>query len=347
MAMPPGLTREISPPRLAKRRKGSQFPEARIEDHLIYFTQQLAKSLRESSGGGPRVFINDFADLYKQNQHEHGNYFVIYQHNHPIREMALTSSLDDLLLQFSGTNLILFQFLKICPGIQIQKVLASWQLRRGHKICFLLTSEPSYHSTPSSYRPLGKTSKNKPPSPQTIDNPSREWEIDSSLPNLLHPAAHPRNTYTITIRLPSTNDINKSQSFFTPRKHRNGTKLTRPESTHSERESLQPQRLSDEAEQDLDTDPEEDTITRLNNAYSGASNNIGSIHQRRGFVLEKGMWRVEGDGGFEPFYARRRNFERSIVTGRLAREVESNKGFERFAGWMGWSYDGDDRARNG
>jgi hypothetical protein len=103
--------------------------------------------------------------------------------------------------------------------------------------------------------------------------------------------------------------------------------------------------------EDIDTDAEEDAQTRLDNAYPGATNSIGSVHQRRwfmlldrrssGFVLERGegVWvrsgAKEGEG-FEPFLVRGAEYERSVVTGRLAREVESDEGCEGFVGRSGW-----------
>lgn len=61
-----------------------------------------------------------------------------------------------------------------------------------------------------------------------------------------------------------------------------------------------------------------------------------------GFVLrqsrsEKGRWaRSEDDGGFEPFYVRGKEFEKSVVTGRLAKEVESDEGVVGFVGQARW-----------
>jgi len=61
-----------------------------------------------------------------------------------------------------------------------------------------------------------------------------------------------------------------------------------------------------------------------------------------GFVVKKsgtenGTWvRGEDDGGFEPFYVMGKEVERSVVTGRLAREVESDEGVMGFVGRMGW-----------
>lgn len=60
-----------------------------------------------------------------------------------------------------------------------------------------------------------------------------------------------------------------------------------------------------------------------------------------GFVQDKGTGKwirrgeVEGEG-FEPFFVQGRDFERSVVTGRLAKEVESDEGLVGFSGRSGW-----------
>jgi len=103
---------------------------------------------------------------------------------------------------------------------------------------------------------------------------------------------------------------------------------------------------------DIDTDSEGDALIYVNNAYPGSTNNIGSVHQRAwflsldrqssGFVRQKSstareLWTRSNDGGgFEPFYVRGRDFETSVVTGRLAGEVETDGGLEDYVGRAGW-----------
>ena len=103
----------------------------------------------------------------------------------------------------------------------------------------------------------------------------------------------------------------------------------------------------------------EDEEVRLRNAYLGATNNIGSIHQRRWYLsmdryasgfcplpIEnrslggKRVWtrRREGETllGFEPFFVMGRELERSVVTGRTADEVMADEGVQGFKGRNGW-----------
>lgn len=104
---------------------------------------------------------------------------------------------------------------------------------------------------------------------------------------------------------------------------------------------------------------QEDEEVRLTNAYPGATNSIGSIHQRRWYLSmdryasgfrpsrkenrSKGgrrMWtrRREGERllGFEPFFVMGRETERSVVTGRTADEVMADGGVRDFVGRKGW-----------
>ena len=105
---------------------------------------------------------------------------------------------------------------------------------------------------------------------------------------------------------------------------------------------------------------QEDEEVRRTNAYQGATNSIGSIHQRRWYLSmdrhssgfrplaqqngTKGggrrEWvrRRENDQlvGFDPFFVMGRDVETSVVTGRTADEVMNDEGVEQFIGRKGW-----------
>ena len=104
---------------------------------------------------------------------------------------------------------------------------------------------------------------------------------------------------------------------------------------------------------------QEDEEVRRTNAYFGATNTIGSIHQRRWFLsmdrYASGLCPAKKDGGngggrrewvrrwddgrllgFEPFFVMGREVERSVVTGRKADEVMADEGVKSFVGRKGW-----------
>lgn len=107
----------------------------------------------------------------------------------------------------------------------------------------------------------------------------------------------------------------------------------------------------------------EDAEVRRTNAYPGAVNSIGSVHQRKwflsldreecGFVRTRQDGRVwwerqetaDGDGEVSdqgqgrlqwPFYVRGPDHERSIVTGRLGSEILRDEGVVGYVGRKGW-----------
>lgn len=173
--------------------------------------------------------------------------------------------------------------------------------------------------------------------------------------------------YTISLRLPSAND-RKTQPGKPRRKRRrlDPPVVTRPPSTDSENESgsRTPNTTEDndvlpESNHTTDGDDEvkdaalaseaedEDAAIRFNNAYTGASNTIGSVHQRHWFLSldrknsgfhkvrsgpDEGRW----TGETESFVVLGRDVERSVVSGRSADEVMADEGVERFIGRKMW-----------
>lgn len=103
-----------------------------------------------------------------------------------------------------------------------------------------------------------------------------------------------------------------------------------------------------------------DMQIQKNNAYPGSNNTIGSIHQRRWYLSldrwnsgfeavrsgdlkqSKKKWvrRSNGDNGpllgSEPFYVRGPEVERSVVTGRLGRDVLHDEDVRDFVARRGW-----------
>ncbi|KAJ4286781.1 hypothetical protein N0V90_013033 [Kalmusia sp. IMI 367209] len=153
-----------------------------------------------------------------------------------------------------------------------------------------------------------KNSSKRPSSPQTTDNdsdtdlevhgPSKTCSTRTGNEKLidafqtryirlrLNGARLPKN-YTITLRLPSANDIAKPGQGRR-RGQRKSKPTCAPQSTDSESEDDAARKTipdDEEAPQEIDTDSDEDAQTRVNNAYPGSTNSIGSVHQRNWFML--------------------------------------------------------------
>ncbi|GAB7338476.1 hypothetical protein MBLNU457_4757t1 [Dothideomycetes sp. NU457] len=183
----------------------------------------------------------------------------------------------------------------------------------------------------------------------------------------LHGTRLPKN-YTISMRLSSANDRG-SQPAKPKRKRRKKTPSSqRPrsgsdsEQEHSAelngRNNTEPPQNEDlqaanASEAEYEGEYEQ---IRSTNAYPGATNTIRSIHQRHWFLTldrpssgfvkatsgpDKGRWiRKACDdgtlGGFETFFVKGRDEERSVVTGRLADDVMADAGVKGYAGRKMW-----------
>lgn len=206
----------------------------------------------------------------------------------------------------------------------------------------------SPHTTDSE----GESSDGQDPAPRLEDSRPENEKLIASFQTRyirlrLHGTKLPDN-YTVILRLPTSEIMKRPTARRKARRKRSSHAHN-----HADSEDVIEAQVEPEAEEaNLDTDSDEDVETRLNNAYPGSTNDIGSIHQRHwflmldrhnsGFVLDRsrgsqGTWtRGSETEGFEPFLVRGRDYERSVVTGRLAREVESDEGIEDYKGRGGW-----------
>ncbi|KAF2856721.1 hypothetical protein T440DRAFT_437682 [Plenodomus tracheiphilus IPT5] len=353
--------------------------KAKIDDHLTYFCQHLSKSIRPKDPTTPHLSLSSFGHLYASNCNPQGHHFVLHQHNHPRAGIHY-----DLRLQFSASSSLSFAIPKGLPGNPNSRSIGRLAVEtRVHNYWNHLIESAS-HETGSliiwdtgTYSVLPRKVKGRKsgiPSPKTsededsasdeierMDKPDRQdtrqiqenQNLISAFQSRyirlrLHGTRLPPN-YTIILRLPS-NSITKPPARC-KNGRKNNAKKAKPAQDPSDSEDT-PEVETNEQEQNLDTDTEEDAQTRATNAYPGATNDIGSIHQRHwflqldrqnsGFELDKtgggkGVWVRKGEsGGFEPFLVRGRDVERSVVTGRLARDVESDEGVEGFVGRGGW-----------
>ncbi|KAJ5128772.1 hypothetical protein N7476_007389 [Penicillium atrosanguineum] len=180
----------------------------------------------------------------------------------------------------------------------------------------------------------------------------------------LHGARLPEG-YTIILRLDKKTDYARPIRKGPKRRRRDpkATQLNRaPSTSNSDSDShLSPgqtaPRGSPTPHDTTHSDNDVDTTIQKNNAYPGSHNTIGSIHQRRWYLSMdreasgfnsigrhenrgKMKWARRQDNrglsGFEPFYVRGPDIERSVVTGRLGSDVLSDEkvqGFQRRNLW--------------
>jgi hypothetical protein len=173
----------------------------------------------------------------------------------------------------------------------------------------------------------------------------------------LHGTRLPRD-YAISLRLPSDN--NRSGQPEKPKRKRrkvDPSKVMRPAAMLTDSEADTPESELGASTSHTDAQPEdaavaseaeeEDAAIRSNNAYTGATNTIGSVHQRHWFLsldrklsgfhkarsgVDEGRWVGERD----TFLVLGRDVERSVVSGRLADEVMSDEGVIMFQGRKMW-----------
>ncbi|KAL6712456.1 hypothetical protein ACN47E_000333 [Coniothyrium glycines] len=360
---------------------------ARIDNHLTYFSSHLLKASRKTGPEVQRLSIDRFSGLYHDNEHEHGHHFVIHQHNHPIAGVHYDLRLQ--FSKSSSMSFAIPKGLPGNPNSRSIGRMAI-ETRVHNYWNHLIESASSKTGSlliwdTGTYEVLPRIMKKSDiPSPQTTDDeecadepvsdenanpnhPSRTKHENEKLITAfqtryirlrLHGTRLPQE-YTIILRLPSNETIRPRTTRRKPR-HKSHPPVRTTSASHSEDEhaaqppppppEAHPAAANNNNNNNLDTDSDEDAQTRQSNAYRGATNDIGSIHQRHWFLqldrqhsglcfdATQGKWVASGAGtGFEAFTVRGREHERSVVTGRLARDVERDEGVEGYAGRGGWT----------
>ncbi|KAK4543889.1 hypothetical protein LTR36_004663 [Oleoguttula mirabilis] len=347
--------------------------QARIRDHLEYFVKLLSSVTRPCPG--PTLTISDFSKLYKRNQHAHGRHFVVHQHDHPISGVHY-----DLRLQFSESSTISFAIPYGLPGhpnsLRPNRMAIE---TRVHNLWNNLIESAS-HATGSlliwdtgEYEVLPRPQKK---TRTTDDELSDSGEDDArSHSERLFAAFQSRHIhlrlngtrlppgYTIAMRISASDSLKgpprkpktKRRRMDPIRAARLRKQRSAPADSETEDDELDETQSETAAVYPADVDAalasedeDEDATIRANNAYTGATNAIGSVHQRHWFLTldrklsgfrkarsgpDEGRW-VGGWG--EPFFVKGRDVERSLVTGRSADEVMRDEGVEKFVGRKMW-----------
>lgn len=342
--------------------------QVEIEDHADYFCKKLTPLVR------PRSDIiwhgvDNHKLLYLQNERRHGHHFVIHQHDHPISGVHY-----DLRLQFSATSTISFAIPYGLPGNPNSARPNRMAIETRVHCLWNSLIESASHATGSlliwdvgEYNILPWKTKTKP---MTDDEDSETGTHSKADPRTdsekLFAAFQDRHIrlrlwgtrlphyYTIGLRLPSKNDrsgqpkkpkakrrrIDPSQ--VTRRQFTIETDSDTDEDTATNGREENDQTVEEDEDIAIASDSEEISI-RENNAYPGAVNSIGSVHQRHWFLsldrrrsgfkkARDGKW----VGPWEPFFVRGRDHERSVITRRNADEVMEDEGVEKFVGRKMW-----------
>ncbi|KAI5268193.1 hypothetical protein E4T47_07815 [Aureobasidium subglaciale] len=380
MTAPASLKREISPPPTRRSHKHKtetpatpaaiEAGQARLLDPISYFLDHLSKVSRPPRSDRPRLDFAAWNQLWRNNNGQHGRMFVVHQHDHPIAGVHY-----DLRLQFSATSAISFSIPYGLPGNPNSVRPMRMAIETRVHCLWNHLVESASHATGSlliwdtgEYEVLPYQVAEK--GPETDDDASDvEAEVEQDAQKTdserlfeafqnrhiklrLHGAKLPKS-YTISMRLPSANNV---QSKKPKRKRRRRDPLPQAveEVADSDNDQVNVQDLEKQSTEQAadDSDDNEDATIRINNAYTGSENTIGSTHQRQWFLTldklnsgfikassgsERGRWvSQDEESGWKPFFVQGRDIEQSVITGRTAAQVMQDEGVQGYVDRKTW-----------
>ncbi|KAJ6140557.1 hypothetical protein N7470_010353 [Penicillium chermesinum] len=330
--------------------------QVQVDDHLSVISKRLSDLTRPAleSEKLPRISNGDWIQLYRRNEHPNGRHFVIHQHDHPVAGPHY-----DLRLQFSETSSVSWSIMYGLPGDpNSERLNRNATETRVHCLWnhLIETASPKTGSLiiwdTGEYEVL------------PYEEEQSQLETDDSRSDSDGPET----------RSEAVSHSHKLKEGFKNRKIRlrlHGTRLPKDYTDQSADDELirilqglpPPSTSSSDAEDSEDghSDNGVDLDIQKNNAYPGSVNTIGSIHQRKWYLSmaressgfepqketsgsksssKKRRWVRKGssDGllGFDPFYVRGPDFERSVVTGRSGQDVLDDENVVDFHPRRGW-----------
>ncbi|KND91229.1 hypothetical protein TOPH_03986 [Tolypocladium ophioglossoides CBS 100239] len=382
---------------------------ALITDHLAHFTAHLASHILPSPP--PLPSVPSYASLYGSSAGKpHGAHFVVHQHDHPVAGTHYDLRLQ--INGASSVSWAIMYGLPGDPNSKRlnrnateTRVHSLWNhlvetaLPRTGSLLIWDTGTYAVLPRRSKHAPRNDPSSpgSSPPSHDTAAASTQQALLEAAFRNRkirlrLHGARLP-DPYVLNLRLTKSEDASgRAKSLCTPRARRRRGRAAEPA----------PPETSDPEDDDEVWDVEDhddkhvvpagevpdptaevsalerelpelgDEQVRRTNAYPGASNSIGSVHQRRwylsldrpacGFVEEKRggrtVWElsdsekgnVDGPGSDTPtqgkaaasrlkfpFYVRGPEHEHSVVTGRRGEDILRDEGVTGFVRRMGWA----------
>ncbi|RBA12263.1 hypothetical protein FPRO05_03713 [Fusarium proliferatum] len=369
------------PPTAADIESGS----ATVEDHLSHFKAHLSRHILTQSP----LSISSYTSLYTENfGSSAGAHFVIHQHDHPI-----AGTHYDLRLQINETSSASWAIMYGVPG-DPQSIRLNRNATETRIHCLwnhlIETASASTGSLliwdTGTYSILPRQSKHAPTADPSSPTSSPGPSTSPTQQALLHAAFQSRkirirlhgsrlpDPYILNLRLTRSEDVaGRVRSGKTPRKRRrrHAQAETQPETSGEDSEGDASEDVPSNTDAGTNTDDLsamereirelEDEEVRRTNAYPGASNTIGSVHQRRwylsldrpacGFVEERVKNRSvrkledrtetknkqsDNERLSYPFYVRGPDHERSVLTGRLGADILRDEGVDKFIQRQGW-----------
>ncbi|KAK1055904.1 hypothetical protein LTR74_015337 [Friedmanniomyces endolithicus] len=289
--------------------------QAQIRDHLEYFAKHFETVLRPPRS--PRLSIDDFRLLYMRNQHPHGRHFVVHQHDHPISGTTgiWCPVVDEL---FSETSAISFALPYGLPGnpnsirpnrmaieTRVHNVWNNLIESASHATGSLLiwdTGEYEVLDRPS--RQSFRTTDDEMSDVEVSPTSAVQWQSERLFAAFQSRHIHLRLNgkrlplgYTIAMRLPSQDATKRPRTSRIKRQHMEpviAVKRAKEKAAAADTDSDSATRsatidrteaaLADAALASELEDEKQDAEIRTSNAYSGATNTIGSVHQRHWLV---------------------------------------------------------------
>ncbi|KAI1090362.1 DNA polymerase ligase-domain-containing protein [Rostrohypoxylon terebratum] len=378
-----------SKPSLAEKDRDASAVEAgkvKINDHLDYFNELLTKAtLSPFPPDTPRLSIGNYKRLYEENSNSpRGAHFIVHQHDHPI-----AGTHYDLRLQINDTSSASWAIMYGPPGDPNSRCLnRNATETRIHCLWNHLIETASVSTGSLLIWDTGTYTVLPPRGSKRLENSHSQSSEDDATSELteqekLHQAFQTRKirlrlngtrlppNYVLNLRLTKEEDVAgriKSTRAYATTKARCFVimgKGSDPDSDVDESEIVNAPVEQAEAgnggisPMEREIRELEDEEVRRTNAYPGAVNLIGSVHQRRwhlsldreacGFTRKRKdgcvFWELdrgehptkEKEGDDEvgnngrlafPFHVRGVDVESSVVTGRKGADVPRDEGVE-------------------
>ncbi|KAG5929611.1 hypothetical protein E4U42_005316 [Claviceps africana] len=385
--------------------------QVQIANHLPYFASLLARKALDSPVV-PLLPIASYVSLYQSHaQNPRGSHFVIHQHDHPVAgthydfrlQINPTSSVSWAIMYGVPGDPNSSRLNRNATETRIHSL---WnhliETASPHTGSLLIWDTGTYSVLPRHSKHLpgaDQTSQGSSSSSSSQDHECQQVLLARAFASRkirirLHGSRLPR-TYVLNLRLTRSDDVEgRAKNARSPlRKRRTRKGRTRnQESSPIKDDDTDVQQDRDDDEDDANdlipkerddsgaisrTERElrelEDAEVSRTNAYPGATNSIGSIHQRKwylsldrassGFVPRRAktgkvIWTTvaDADAGADtkkagihqdedrermqrlsfPFYVRGVECERSVVTGRRGDDVLRDEGVREFIHRKGW-----------